>query len=146
MEKYLGIINLPYGDRKYVKFFDRETNKIATTSSVKDAILLDDKDKPSVRYGLRKLFPSYSFSFPKLSKFDGFFEPITSKIDEIYPNHQYDCGSMLDWKHGTLESEIMAKEIAKKEDTPNFTTFVEFAEYVANVIGGKHNLKKEGET
>ena len=50
MKKYLGIINLPYGNKEYVKSFDRETKEITTTSSVNNAILLDEEDKSFVRY------------------------------------------------------------------------------------------------
>ena len=142
MDKYIAIIELPYGNKEYIKSFDKETKEIETTSLIQNAILINEEEKSKVRYYIRKSFPSYSFKLVKLAKYDGFYAPITSKIDEIYPNHQYDCGSMLDWKHGTLESEVMAKEIAKKDDTPNFTTFDEFAEYVANAIGKKHNLRR----
>ena len=142
MDKYIAIIELPYGNKDYLKSFDKETKEIETTSLIQNAILINEEEKSKVRYYIRKTFPSYSFKLVKLAKYDGFFEPITSKIDEIYPNNQYHCGSMLDWKNGTFESEVMAKEIAKKDDTPNFTTFDEFAEYVANIIGEKHNLRR----
>ena len=145
MDKYIAIIELPYGKKDYLKSFDKETKEIETTSLIQNAILINEEEKSKVRYNIRKTFPSYSFKLVKLAKYNGFFTPITSKIDEIFPNHQYDYGSMLNWKNNNDEPSLVAKEIAKSNAISDLKTFDEFAEYVANAIGEKHNLKKEGE-
>ena len=142
MDKYIAIIELPYGKKDYLKSFDKETKEIETTSLIQNAILINEEEKSKVRYYIRKSFPSYSFKLVKLAKYDGFFTPITSKIDEIYPNHQYDCGSMLNWKNNNDEPSLVAKEIAKSNAISDLKTFDEFAELVANIIGGKHNLRR----
>lgn len=140
MNKYIAYVNLSHGGRKFIT--EINDNGCETKFNILNALLLDDENKTKARRLIKQKYPYDQCKIVKLEKYDNFLESIDNKINEIYPNHQYSGWTMLDWHKNTDEPSVVARDVASSEDVNSFKIFNDFATYVAEKIGEKHQLKK----
>lgn len=140
MSKYIVYVTFSDGKKEFVnEIHDKECD---TSYNVLNALLFDEKDKTKARRLIKQKHPYGQCKVIKLEKYDGYLIPIDDKINEIYPNHQYNGWTMLDWHKNTDEPSVVARDIASSEIVNTFKAFNDFATYVAEKIGEKHQLKK----
>ena len=142
MSKFIGYVEMSYGERKYVTKIDKDNKTVETSSAVENAILFTEDLKPTVKRYARKIYPSNYFKLVKLEKFDDLLIPIDNKVKALY--EEYNGWDMVDWKNGTEEPVIMGREVANSEEINDIETFDEFTGIVAKKIGEKNNLEEKG--